>query len=733
MEKYVVAVSIDRVQTFLYEVLYSRVQDKQTNSGTLSTIIESSQMISGQFYKDIGIEGNGPFAGDIDEQLLTTSGNCIFITSLPESQISKNLDEIFEKYYKRYSGQLLIKYIYFPLADLQLSHQADGEELYKLNAIKESKRRLREDACLNEIIERNQDLLFNFPAPLETNSDSESALSQAKSPSDWENAFSAFSQTINQLYDDQDAENENHFRIAVIKGDLDGMGELFKSIQNYDTYNAVSKLLNEYVSLQNLHQITQQFQKQDAEEQRDRLRLYPLYIAGDDIFFAVPASQLSAGINICKHILKQLNEGIIQAVQEDKQGGMNIELSMSIGVDFTFNREPIRYYYARVQKQLEMAKQEASHPKVTKNYRPVHCMKISINHLVFHDYEEDKGSRRKEGVSDDSSENNADLLTWKTIVHGVERLKHAMSCGFAAHHFLYGLLNKITDPETYNSNLKYSNAVFYHLIPQHLESGNEQLREAELWLLKSIIDQIMRRTEKRDKEGKLISTRNIFLDDEHKKRLEGYVRILLLFTDPRFNKSTQSIRFNATQVKSDLFNKPLKYIYETSLGSSAVQSLRDVFIKADYYVPKDFENKKKKGRAPKVGIYRTLRISNSLFHRIKHNYLNHPETVAKLIAAANPQTLDEVENLLEKSKQEHKALPSLAFDSQEFLQATSNPEVWTTDHVDALSVFYKLKDKSIQLKGIYDFKALRAAQNRNRKRSGGKPNGKRKYRPQNKR
>lgn len=134
-----------------------------------------------------------------------------------------------------------------------------------------------------------------------------------------------------------------------------------------------------------------------------------------------------------------------------------------------------------------------------------------------------------------------------------------------------------------------------------------------------------------------------------------------------------------------------------------------------------------------MGIYRTLRISNSLFHRIKHNYLNHPETVAKLIAAANPQTLDEVENLLEKSKQEHKALPSLAFDSQEFLQATSNPEVWTTDHVEALSVFYKLKDKSIQLKGIYDFKALRAAQNRNRKRSGGKPNGKRKYRPQNKR
>lgn len=615
MEKYVVAVSIDRVQTFLYEVLYSRVQDKQTNSGTLSTIIESSQMISGQFYKDIGIEGNGPFAGDIDEQLLTTSGNCIFITSLPESQISKNLDEIFEKYYKRYSGQLLIKYIYFPLADLQLSHQADGEELYKLNAIKESKRRLREDACLNEIIERNQDLLFNFPAPLETNSDSESALSQAKSPSDWENAFSAFSQTINQLYDDQDAENENHFRIAVIKGDLDGMGELFKSIQNYDTYNAVSKLLNEYVSLQNLHQITQQFQKQDAEEQRDRLRLYPLYIAGDDIFFAVPASQLSAGINICKHILKQLNEGIIQAVQEDKQGGMNIELSMSIGVDFTFNREPIRYYYARVQKQLEMAKQEASHPKVTKNYRPVHCMKISINHLVFHDYEEDKGSRRKEGVSDDSSENNADLLTWKTIVHGVERLKHAMSCGFAAHHFLYGLLNKITDPESYNSNLKYSNALFYHLIPQHLESGNEQLREAELWLLNSIIDQIMRRTEKRDKAGNAENTGIIFLDDKHKKRLECYVRVLLLFTDPRFNKSTQSINFDATQVKSDLFINPLKYIYNTSLGGSAAQPLRDVFIKV----------KKKKNRASSEDIYRTLRISNSLFYRIK------PESVIKVL------------------------------------------------------------------------------------------------------
>jgi hypothetical protein len=710
MGNYVVAVSIDKVQTFLYEALYSGVQDKQTNSGTLSTIIESSQMISGQFYKDIGIEGDGPFAGCIDEPLLTTSGNCVFITSLSESKISKNLDEIFKKYYTKYSGQLLVKYTYFPLASLPLPSQGEDEEFYKLYAIKESKRRLREDACLNQIIERNQDLLFKFQKSLKP--------PKAEPQANWENDYSAFSQTINKLYDEQDAENENHFRIAVIKGDLDGMGELFNSIQNYGTYKAVSRLLTEYMSLRNLHQITQQFQKQDLEIQRDPLRLYPLYIAGDDIFFAVPASQLIAGIDICKHILKQLNEEIKQAIHKDKQGGMNIELSMSIGVDFTFNREPIRYYYARVQKQLDTAKKEASRPQAAGNGRPVHHMKISINHLVFHDDKED---------------NNADLLTWQTIVHGVERLKHAMSCGFAAHHFLYGLLNKITDPETYNNNLKYSNALFYHLIPQHLESGNEQLREAELWLLKSIIDQILKRTENKDKAGKTKSTRNIFLDDEHKKRLEGYVRILLLFTDPRFNKSTQPIKFKATQVKSDLFNKPLKYIYETSLGSSVVQSLRDVFIKADYYVPKDFEIKKKKGRASKVGIYRTLRISNALFHRIKHKYLNHPDTVAKLITAANPQTPDEVENLLDKSKQEHKAPPSLAFDIGRFLRASSNPEVWTADHVDALAVFYKLKDKSIQLKTMYDFKALREAQNRNRKRSGGKPNGKWKNRSQNQR
>lgn len=706
MGNYVVAVSIDKVQTFLYEVLYSGVQDKQTNSGTLSTIIESSQMISGQFYKDIGIEGDGPFAGCIDEPLLTTSGNCVFITSLSESEISNKLDEIFKKYYTKYSGQLLVKYTYFPLASLPLPSQGEDEEFYKLYAIKESKRRLREDACLNQIIERNQDLLFKFQKSLKP--------PKAEPQANWENDYSAFSQTINKLYDEQDAENENHFRIAVIKGDLDGMGELFNSIQNYGTYKAVSRLLNEYMSLRNLHQITQQFQKQDLEIQRDPLRLYPLYIAGDDIFFAVPASQLIAGIDICKHILKHLNEEIKQAIHKDKQGGMNIELSMSIGVDFTFNREPIRYYYARVQKQLDTAKKEASRPQAAGNGRPVHHMKISINHLVFHDDEED---------------NNADLLTWQTIVHGVERLKHAMSCGFAAHHFLYGLLNKITDPEVYNNNLKYSNALFYHLIPQHLESGNEQLREAELWLLKSIIDQIMRRTEKRNKAENAENTWIIFLDDNHKKRLEGYVRVLLLFTDPRFNKSTQSINFDfdATQVKSDLFVKPLAYIYEVSLGSSAAQPLRDVFIKG----------KKKKNRASSEDIYSTLRISNSLFHRIKHKYLNHPETqrdtVAKLIAAANPQTPDEVENLLDKSKQRHKAPRRFTFNSGRFLRASSNPEVWTADHVDALAVFYKLKDKSIQLKTMYDFKALREAQNRNRKRSGGKPNGKWKNRSQNQR
>lgn len=722
MSKYVVAISIDKVQSFLYYVLNAPTQDKQTNSGTLSTIIQSSRMISEQFYEDIGIEGSKQetFANHIDEQLLKSSGNCVFITSLLEAEIAERLKKLFRSYYKKFNGQLLMKYTYFPLESLKQPDPNRNGSSYQLLAIKESKRQLRADVCLSQIVEQNKELLFGFEGSIE--------LPQGESSSAIGSKYPAFTKTINDLFDKKEADNENHFRIAVIKGDLDGMGELFKSIKNYELYNAVSNILSDYVSLDYLHQLTTT-KRQATENESNRLRLYPLYMAGDDVFFAVPVHQLGDGISICKGVLSKLNKEIEQACKKLGHSSNSLELSMSIGVDLTFNREPIRYYYERVQRQLDLAKAERHGPEATNDMRPINRIKISINNFVFHDYMKEKRNQKIENL-DKADENNANLITWQSMMNGVERLSAAVKQEFAAHHFLYGLLNKITDPEFCENELKYSNALFYHLIPQHLESENQHLRNAELSLLEAIMRQILRiKLIGRSTKGEPRFKKEILLNEQHKKKLEGYIRILLLFTDPRFNSDNQldSKRFDATQAKSDLFTKPLKYIYAVSLGKSSVRPLREVFIKRDGYIL-DQGNQKRDSRIIEVEVYRTLRISNSLFHKIKHKYVHQPRVVGELIEAANPQTKDDVEERINQSKLEHKAPPGLSFEKELFLKYARSSQLWNTDYIDALMIFYMLKDKSIHLKEMIDFKTLKAnqKQKRDRNHSGGRGNDSRK-------
>ncbi len=114
MVQHVVAISVEKVQSFLYYVLEAYIQEDQANSGTLKEIIGSSNLISTQFIQDIGIQGeNGEFSGSIDEELLNCSGMCIFTTSLDKKDIEDKLGRLFRKYYTQFRGQVLLKYVYF--------------------------------------------------------------------------------------------------------------------------------------------------------------------------------------------------------------------------------------------------------------------------------------------------------------------------------------------------------------------------------------------------------------------------------------------------------------------------------------------------------------------------------------------------------------------------------------------------------------------------------------------
>ncbi|CAH1219100.1 hypothetical protein [Paenibacillus sp. JJ-223] len=705
MGQYVVAVSIDKVQSFLYYVLHASEQEKQSNSGTLKTIIESSRLISDQFYQDIGVEeGSGPFNGHIDKELLKCSGMCVFTTSLSEEQIINNLDALFRSYYMKLSGKLLLKYVFFKKTELK----SDSDLL----AIKECKNRLRQTNCLNSIIERNREVLFTFHAVPQDDQERDVLMQQSFSEK-----FPDFSNTINDLYSESEAVNDNHFRVAVIKADLDGMGDIFNSLNSYETYKQVSELLSEYISMEKLHDQVIRYQKKD-----NTFKLYPLYIAGDDIFFAVPGSKLIDGVNLCQSILNQINTRLEQI--NSMEGTKLKPLSMSIGIDFTFNREPIRYYYERVQEQLDLAKAEGL--CFTEHIYDLSCMKISINQFQMYRYRlpevtPNSPQERKafEAYEKEFKTKNENKQQWHHFVSQVKRLQYAMNEGYAAHHFFYGLLDKITNREIKSNAVKYSNAVLYHMIPQHLNSNNQKLREAELLVLESVLKQVIV-SNATGREGRLC------FDENQQMRLENYVRLLLLFSDPRFQMNDEASENNLGQndikrIRSTLFNKTLRYLVDNNLDVKS-SGLRDIFVsKSEYDKPSQNMGSKwgQKGgsrKNNKVEVYRTLNLSSSLLHRLKS--VTGVERMAEMIEAVNPQTLEMIKDREEQCKAEHKAPPGLYFDKLAFIRMARRSGSWNSDYIDSLLIFYQLREQLIGLKVHPAYQAKRRTTDR--RKTGGR-------------
>lgn len=445
----IVTLSIDKIQTFLFDTISEHTQKSQMNSGTLQSIISSSKSISEDLFRIIGVEGNeGVFSGMVKEILLKCSGVCIFSTELEERQIKKNLKEIFELYYREYNGKLFIKYLCF---ESEVASDSD-----KLLVIKQCKKLLKNKSCMNEVIRENREMIF------------EPQCSSDKREWTDEKEYPMFEENINKLYSEALTDNERYFRIAVIKADLDGMGQLFEQINSFEQYRRISEILSEYICLDSLAAITEAVKKTDID-----FKLYPLYIAGDDILFAVPASYIVTGVNLCKVILRKINEKIAElGIEADHK--KKFIISMSIGIEFTFNREPIRYYHERVQRQLNCAKIAECDGLIS--IQP--HIRICLNQYVFFDY----------------IDKDAKPQSWSHFIHDLKILKNAELDGFKVHHFMYGLLNKITDPAVRNNKLKYSNAVFYHLIPSYFESKTK-LGESELLLIDLLLKQVVEKKE----------------------------------------------------------------------------------------------------------------------------------------------------------------------------------------------------------------------------------------------
>ena len=451
-EKQIVALSVDKVQAFLTETIHSHVQEKQTEQATLKSIMNASREISEGFHNVIKRKFPETKVDEDENELLSCSGVYIFKCGLPVEAIEAKLNELFLAYYHSSQGQKLLKCVFFPEGKYD-----------KIEAIQEAKKRLKQSGYLNERIEKNKETLFSFSTVDKKNT---GVMDEEAKPME----FPMFARDINSLFSKEESDNENHFRIAVIKADLDGMGNMFKKIDGYDVYREVSEILNDEVCLEGLHESIK------GESNGRTGWLFPFYVAGDDIFFAVSVKNLIKGIEACGNILSRINRKL-KEVSFLHNIPEVLKLSMSIGVEITFNREPIRYYMERVESQLKKAKETdpASLGEFLKT-------KISICGLTYLDIDCAELKKHKENLSYKLQA----IPIWNFFRRDVKLLNYMRAEGNGYNEilgtpgFFYTLLERLSVKSVRESDMRYINSVLYHLLPRFTKALDKEKRNLEL-------------------------------------------------------------------------------------------------------------------------------------------------------------------------------------------------------------------------------------------------------------
>ena len=665
MNKYIAALSVDKVQTFLTEVIHSHTQEKESEEATLKSIINSSDQIAGKFFEDIYER----FPEAKANTLMKCSGVFIFSSGQTEEALEEALNDLFVKYYRESQGQKILRWVYFP-----------SEGLDEISAIQKAKKQLKQAQTLNHIIEKNQELLFRFDDGIkaEVSNYTEERIKKE---------FPVFVRDVNTLRIEK--EDESRFRIAVIKADLDRMGDMFRGIDRYEKYSRISEILNSEICLEGLHEAAKQFKPEGREGW-----LFPLYIAGDDIFFAVAAEDMLRGVNVCRQLMQNVNRKI------EESGSCDEKLGMSLGVEITFNKEPIRYYMERVERQLKNAKAQDP-PAILRKFLN---MRISVGDLTFFDIDYNKMKAYRESLKNDRENGKQKKLeldcqmqnvpVWNYFISDVKFLNYLRTAGGACSeslgkpNFFYTLLEDITDEEIKKDNVKYINHVLYRLEPRYYEHSDVELRQAELVLNTSLIRQLYLRDESGFRLAAECQNKNI------KIRFETYLRLMILFSDIRFRifKTdteeddekrkiiSEAYKNKKAEIRRLLFSKPREYLYNTCLNARS-EELTSVLVR-----------RVSQGR--KSG-YQKVSLERSAFFRMK--YVSG-EKVAEIIELHNSLEKEKIEEINKKRKAEKKLPNRLYFDKQKMIETIKTSSAWTPDYVDSLMLFYSYNEMFMKMK-----------------------------------
>ncbi|MDK4479489.1 hypothetical protein MWG12_09640, partial [Fusobacterium necrophorum] len=545
------------------------------------------------------------------------------------------LKDLYQQIYKDYQGNIFLNFITFEkgnLTEIQIVQRVNQELQNNKNKAK--------------VIVENQELLFQF----------QEIEQKEQEYSRKDEYLDVFLSNMDDLVvlDNRHKSESTDGKIAIVKADINNLGNIMKKIKNYIDFRELSKLLEKNISISQFAQYIRDFNKPEIDpSQKEKLKILPFYIAGDDIFYAVRISDLFNSIKCLHDMIKDINSQIQKLqIKECKT-----ELSLAVGVVFVNNHQPIRYYRQTVEEELKQAK------KVMKSNKALYSLVgISMAGNLFHIYKDELGKGENEGFIKFCTE--------------VQELRQMMRNKVFSRTALHNLLINLETEKDCDKQMLY---VLYFCKPNLLSWNKieDDIYVKYYWLSHLVED-------KRQQEEK---KERFFVPEKIRDILIPKLKLILLLLKDEYciqledKKDKYIVSSNQDdqkrRIRSVLFHKPINYI----LNRIRINSIDG--IERLFFVKKQSVERKQ--------LYLAARFEPSIFFRAK-----------KLMAAGKKeQVLNMFQNYnqtFNQKREENESIHVLTFDERNFEQKFQNIVNGDTDWLDRLILLYQYNQQRIILK-----------------------------------
>lgn len=651
MNSKLIAISVEKIQKYIYQRIDDMTSQGLNDEKTLSSICSASKTIADDILEVVSKK----FEINKEDYILEVSGKYIFKKDIEEDVLKRIEKEIFQEVYRKYDGQIFLKYTHFK------AEKVDDDIEYIKKAIES----LKCPKVKSKIIEENQDIIFNFLELGKIKEGNEEDKIESDSNEREEKIeYKHFVKSLDDLVSDK---INTRGKIAVVKADLNNMGKIFEEIKSYNKYDRLSKILEETIKLKKFSEYLNQFNLEN--------KILPFYIEGDDIFFAVQIGSLLNSIILLKVLIKELRERL-----EIEEIGKEINLTLSIGVTFVDNHQPVRYYRKSVEEELSKMKKIMKSEK--KKDKAILGVSVAGVNLFY--YDGNKGEGETDGFS-----------KFKEDVERLEYLKISNS-------YFHNLLQGIEREKDEKAQIR---VLLYRLLPENIigRKGKNELA-LKYYLLSQVLEKEDKSKEKSPRKLKL---------EKIKSKLIPKLRLFMLLTDERYSEKKEIDKEKIQKyinekimlkIKSDLFNKPVSYLYDNEIEKRESTILK-LFIK-NSKITKEIKDKNGKTKIKNMWVYKKAPFQTSFFYRIKNIIETEKEKSKKLNKVKTVfEKNNTIKNNENRERKDNKKLGNkentnkidykLNFNFDKFKELIEE-EIDKTDWLDVLILFYSYTQQKIK-------------------------------------